>query len=422
MMSRPAGIPAERKEEIVMRRSLVPLALTCWFAAVVAGAQLSQTYVDWPNSQAGFLLTDSERKAYTQVKTDAEAQAFIDLFWAKRDPDLNTVQNEFRLEFDMRVEAADKEFSTSKLTGSLTDRGKVLILMGRPLGWQDLPPGSGEEDTSRSGFLERGAGQVWLYTKDGKPPGKKSDEIRFYFTETRPGAGDFVLDRYDRRNGPALKVLAARPEQLLLHPKLTEIPRVGLLTGTKAANSAQLAVFDVQPRPWPEGAAVVTTSGVQSDTIHPIWVWIQMPDAVPPATQSVGQVRKADSGEVAGSFISPVSAISVSGGRAYEFSLPVAAGDWKVDVALLNDSGPIAVTTADAKNEPAPSEGPYISPFYWGAEFRQAAQARLGDAYHLGSVQVLPRLDNKYRPSRSPCSPAGSSKTSSPTRRPTAPR
>jgi hypothetical protein len=66
-------------------------------------------------------------------------------------------------------------------------------------------------------------------------------------------------------------------------------------------------------------------------------------------------------------------------------------------VALLGDSGPIAITTMDAKNDPATAEGPYISPVYWGADFRQAAQARLGDAYHLGSLQVIPRVDNKYK-------------------------
>ena len=37
----------------------------------------------------------------------AEAKAFIELFWAKRDPNLETPVNEFRQEFNMRVEAAD---------------------------------------------------------------------------------------------------------------------------------------------------------------------------------------------------------------------------------------------------------------------------------------------------------------------------
>jgi len=343
------------------------------------------------------LLTEPERKAYAQVKTDAEAQAFIDLFWARRDPDLNTVQNEFKLDFEMKVAAADKQFSADKIKGSMSDRAKVLILMGRPLGVQNLAPGADEEEGNRPGFLERGGTQVWMYTKDGKPPVKKSDEIVFAFSETRVGAGDFVLDRADRRNLQALKILAGRPEQLILNPKLTEVPRVGLLPGTKAAVASQEAVFDLQPRPWPSNAAVLTTWGVQSETINPVWVWVQLPDPVPPATEAIGRVRKDTNGSVVGSFVSPVLPISVQGGRAYEFSLPVDAGTWKVDIALLNGTEPVAVTTLDAKNEPAPAEGPYISPIYWGPDTRQAGQARLGDAFHLGGMQLIPRVDNRYK-------------------------
>lgn len=381
-----------------MRRNLVPLALAVWLVASFASAQLSETLKQWPNGPAGFLMTDSDRKAYAQLKSDAEAQAFIDLFWAKRDPDLNTVQNELKLDFDMRVVAADKQFSTENLKGSLSDRGKVLIVMGRPVQPPyNVPAGTEEEEGTRPRFLERGNTQIWVYTKDGKPPAKKSDEILFVFTETRLGVGDFILERNDIRNRQAMKILAAKPEQLLLNPKLTEVPRVGLLPGTKAATSSQQAVFDVQPRPWPQGAEILIVSGVQSETIHPVWVYLQLPDSVPTATQTLGRVRKAAGGGVIGSFASPVVPTSVPGARAYEFSLPVEAGEWKVDIAVLNDGGPVAVTTADAKNDPAPSDGPYISPFYWGADNRQAAQARLGDAYHIGGLHLIPRIENRYK-------------------------
>jgi GWxTD domain-containing protein len=382
-----------------MRRTFIPLALACLIVASVAGAELSQTYKDWPNGPAGFLLTDSERSAYAQIQTDTAAQAFIDLFWARRDPDLNTVQNEFKLDFDMRVAAADSQFSTDKLKGSLSDRAKVLCLMGKPEAVQNVKPGA-DEAGNRPEFLERGGSQIWVYTKDGKPlteQTKKGDEITFVFTETRAGLGDFVLDRADRRNRQALKLLAEMPKKLLLHPDLTEVPKVGLLPGTKAATPAQEAVFDAQPRPWPTGAVALTTSGVQSVTIHPIWLYVQLPDAVAPATEAIGRVRKAEGGEAVGSFTTAATAISVPGGRAYEFSIPVAAGTWKVDLALLGAGGPVAVTTVDTTNEPAPAEGPYISPVYWGAEVRQAAQAHLGDAYHLGGMELIPEADNRYK-------------------------
>ena len=65
--------------------------------------------------------------------------------------------------------AADKQFSTDKVKGSMSDRGKVLFLMGKPLAVQNLLPGADEEEGNRPGFIERGATQIWMYTKDGKP-------------------------------------------------------------------------------------------------------------------------------------------------------------------------------------------------------------------------------------------------------------
>jgi GWxTD domain-containing protein len=396
----PAGRPAELKKEILMRRTFIPLAVVAWVVASIAGAELSQTYTQWPEGPVGFLLTQSEQKAYSQLQTDAEAKAFIDLFWARRDPDLKTVQNEFKVDFDMRVAAADAQFSTSKLKGSLSDRGKVLYLMGKPEAVRNVAAGAAQQGNLPE-FVERGASQIWIYTKDGKPltdQTKKGDQIIFVFAETSPGAGDFVLDPLDRRNRQAFKLLAAKPEELLLHPKLTEVPKVGLVPGTEAATPAQEAVFDQQPRPWPQGAVVLATSGVESETIHPVWVWVQLPNNVPAASKVIGRVRKAGGGESVGSFVSPIMAVSVPGGRGYEVSLPVEAGSWKVDLALLNESEPIAVTTVDAKNDAAPAQGPYISPIYWGANARQAAQAHMGDAYHLGGMELIPQPDNKYTP------------------------
>ena len=138
-----------------MRRAFVPFALAAGLLASVAGAQLSQTFKDFPNGPAGFVMTDNEKKAFAQLKSDSEAQAWIELFWAKRDPDLNTVENEFKQDFDLRVTAADKMFSAEKLKGSMSDRGKVLILMGKPLSLQNVAAGAADEEGNRPSLVER---------------------------------------------------------------------------------------------------------------------------------------------------------------------------------------------------------------------------------------------------------------------------
>ncbi|HYB23586.1 MAG TPA: GWxTD domain-containing protein, partial [Solirubrobacteraceae bacterium] len=195
-MIRPASPWSGRNKEHPMRRLTLPIVAVAALSASFAAAELSQTYKEWPNGPAGFLLAASERKAYGELKTDAEAQAFIDLFFAKRDKNLGAV-NEFKLDFDARVAAADKMFSTPKSKGSISDRGKVLILLGKPLKRNLLPPPPGEEDKNE--LAQHGNREEWLYTADGNPPAKKSDEIWFVFQESRVGSGEFQLDHSDTR-------------------------------------------------------------------------------------------------------------------------------------------------------------------------------------------------------------------------------
>ncbi|MGE5235867.1 MAG: GWxTD domain-containing protein [Acidobacteriota bacterium] len=388
-----------------MRRRSLFLAVVGLLMAGFAGAELSQSFKDWPSSPAGYLLTKDERKAYEKIQADAEAKAFIDLFWAKRDPDLNTPVNEFKLDFDQRVAAADKMFGTEKIPGSMTDRGRTLIIMGRPNHVANLPAGSVQGPGLGEGggptMEERGATEVWEYRDEKLPKGVKATQVYFVFVESRVGTNDFVLDRTDRRNILAMKLLADAPETSLLHPKLTEVPKPPYLPGAKAPTSQQLAVFSSPTKPWPQGARVFAVEGMQSEAMQPLWVYLELPSAVAPASEAIGRVRAAADGREIGSFVIPVKPNAVHDGNAYEFSLPVAAGTYSVDIALLDASGPLAVTNIDATSEAPPADGPYISPFYWGVDVRQDAQAHLGDPFDVGGWHILPRLSNTYSPTES---------------------
>ncbi|MBP1690005.1 MAG: peptidase BlaR1 [Deltaproteobacteria bacterium] len=383
-----------------MRHARIPLALALWTVAAVAGAQLSREYADWPDTPAGFLLTKAERKAYEQIKSDVEAKAFIELFWAKRDPDLNTPLNEFKAAFDLRVEAADKAFTFGQTKGSLSDRGRVLILLGKYSQRQTYRPGELAALTGeRSGRGDdSGANEVWKYQKSLLPAGFKSDEVTFVFTESNVGYADFILDRTDRRNAGAIKLLAAVQEALVLNPKITEAPRLGMLPGSKMATAQQLSVLDAQPRPWPEGSVVRGYAGTLSESIHPLWLYVQLPASVPQATQAIGRVANAASGEMTGSFVVAAKPFTAAGGNGYEFAFPVEPGAWKIDVALVNDTGPLAVAAYEGTVDAVPKEGTYLSPMYWGVDIRQEVQARLGDPLNIGGWHVVPRVDDTYSP------------------------
>jgi GWxTD domain-containing protein len=108
------------------------LAVILVLATSASGAGLER-YKDWSKSpEFTFLATDAEQKEWKKLTSDQEADHFIQLFWAKRDPDLKTSVNEFKVVFDQRVKEADGLFSMPRLRGALTERGKLYILLGPP--------------------------------------------------------------------------------------------------------------------------------------------------------------------------------------------------------------------------------------------------------------------------------------------------
>ncbi len=241
----------------------------------------------------------------------------------------------------------------------------------------------------------------------------KADEIRFFFYESRIGLKDFALDRANTSNVMALRLLGLLPEAYVVNPKLTEVPRAGLLDGSKAATPAQLAVLTAEPLKWPEGAVTAVTWGFQKESAQALWVYVQLPDAVPAATQAIGRIRNAESGAEAGTFVANVQPLSVRGARAYEFAFQLAAGKWAGEIALLAGTEVVAVAPVEGTIAPLQTEGPQFSPFYWTVDVRQDPSG-FGHAYNIGGWHAVPRPVNSYhverdaelRPVRLPRPPA----------------
>jgi len=377
-----------------MRSGIVGLA--AMGLAVAAGAQVSETHRSFFDGPAGYIATKAEKKTFAKLASDAEAAQFIELFWAMRDPNLATAVNEYKVDFDLRVAAADAQFGHERGRGSMTDRGRTLIVMGRPFAVSHLLPDSmvrlmGERDSD-----QRGGFEVWTYRGEQVPDSVKAHEVYFIFVESRVGANDYPLDRGERQNARALKLLADAPERFLRHPDLEAVPRLGLVAGSQAATAAELAVLAHEPRPWPEGAEVRAVQGVQSGSLFPLWLHLRLPAAVPAATSVIGRATSAAGGE-AGTFSAAAAVVASPGGHAYELSLPLGGGTWKVEVALLAGDAPVAVTTIDATLEAAPADGTWISPLYWGADVRQESLAALGDPFNIGGWHVIPQPGDRYR-------------------------
>lgn len=209
---------------------------------VTAAAQgLSQIYQDWRSGPVQVLMLPEEEKAWQQISTDAEAETFIRLFWARRDPTPGTELNEFRREFEQRAAYAQQEFTTEDTPGALSDRGRTFILLGAPRRVQRPGAGGavegsggigGDDPFSTSGSIASGTGgpgrgggvdrtgvaseERWIYEGDHIPPfvDVKRFTVRFL---SEPGTEEVDI----RASEQALGYMGEARHAAVVNPDLT---------------------------------------------------------------------------------------------------------------------------------------------------------------------------------------------------------
>lgn len=101
-------------------------------------AGYSEAQVDSILGAMDVLLTNSQ-KQLVQTLNRAGKVAFLNRFWDGVDPDPETPENEFKVEFERRVAYADQFYTTMQTAGHNTDRGEVYVLFGEPTEIIDRP-------------------------------------------------------------------------------------------------------------------------------------------------------------------------------------------------------------------------------------------------------------------------------------------
>ncbi len=126
-------------------------------------------------SHVRYIITPEERKAFLEMP-DSEKPKFIEEFWKKRDSNPDTPENEFKEQYDSRINKANELFRGEGRPGWLTDRGRIYILFGPPMDRIVNPPSmSGRERCT----------EIWYY---GQFPVVFQDEAC---------TGNYVLVTYD---------------------------------------------------------------------------------------------------------------------------------------------------------------------------------------------------------------------------------
>ena len=106
----------------------------------------------WLDDVRPILLPDEE-KTFKGLKEKADRLEFQNIFWARRDADLATPENDFRDQYAKLRAEADLKFRASGQLGSNTDCGRTWILLGKP----------DEVQEEASGAVGSIVPQTWTY-------------------------------------------------------------------------------------------------------------------------------------------------------------------------------------------------------------------------------------------------------------------
>ncbi len=97
-----------------------------------------EEYVNYKKSQlidefekARYIATPEEQQIFNELD-ETGMKKFLAQFWKRRDPNKETPINEFKLKYFENLRITNEKFTTAFKEGWRTDRGRVLLIYGRP--------------------------------------------------------------------------------------------------------------------------------------------------------------------------------------------------------------------------------------------------------------------------------------------------
>ena len=112
-------------------RSALLLAAALLSPALVAAQKLDKEDKQFLDEIRPILPADEE-KTYRGLKEKGDRLEFQKIFWARRDPDLATPDNEYQTTYLAARAEADRAYRVPAQAGSTTDCGRTFILLGKP--------------------------------------------------------------------------------------------------------------------------------------------------------------------------------------------------------------------------------------------------------------------------------------------------
>ena len=99
--------------------------------SVVRAEKMGKEEKKWLDDVKPIMLADEE-KTFKDLKDKSDREEFQKIFWARRDPDLETPANEFQTEYQLAKAAVDTKYRVGGTPGWPTDCGRVACCWASP--------------------------------------------------------------------------------------------------------------------------------------------------------------------------------------------------------------------------------------------------------------------------------------------------
>ncbi len=100
---------------------------------------LPQKYQDFVD-EVKVIMTPEEEDLFLRMESDFQRDEFMERFWRARDPSIGTPRNEYKEEYERRLEHVEKHYGRgTPRKGRQTDRGRMYLLLGEPMNIKTYP-------------------------------------------------------------------------------------------------------------------------------------------------------------------------------------------------------------------------------------------------------------------------------------------
>lgn len=411
-------------------RTLTRVVVVCVVAAFAATAfaGVSANLADFGKGPAQWLMTKDELAQWKKIDNDAAAQAFIDLFWAKRDPSPGTPANEFKDDFAARVAYADKSFAEGHTRGAMTDRGHVFIVLGRPtkldrtspepkstiLAPSTSAPNLGNQNLET--LQAYSPKQLWTYeaAKTTLKLGAPSAEFAFV---DQYGSNEWKLERTGRTDVSNLFDVVNHSN--IVQPGMTEAPKGGAPAVSAPAAVAAAVAEPVAPMLEFKTAALRAAVDdlkagkssyknlyvsygefitPQGDYFVPVQLYVPKVAGLS-ATQDLtffGAVED-ETGKTTAVFEEPAKLIASKNDYFFDKSIKLAPGKYKATFGLAENGKPVSMVRNDMELATLDKDAPAVSRLILSNNVYTLTQAQKPtDPYAFGGMKVVPKADHVF--------------------------